>query len=69
MDWLEFPLIDLLPTLRQAPGCTVMSYDSRGALAIVVFNHLVPPFENPKLGQGAAIIALTVFGACYPCRG
>ena len=49
VDWLEFPLIDLLPTLREAPGCTVVNYDPRGTLAIIAFNHLFPPFDNPKL--------------------
>ncbi len=49
VDWLEFPLIDLLPALRQAPGCTVVNYDPRGTLAIIAFNHLYPPFDNAKL--------------------
>jgi peptide/nickel transport system substrate-binding protein len=49
VDWLEFPLLDLLPTIRAAPGCNVVRYDPLGTLAIVAFNHLHPPFDNPKL--------------------
>ena len=51
VDWIEFPLLDLLPTIRKAPGCQVVRYDPFGALAIVAFNHLHPPFDNPKLLQ------------------
>jgi peptide/nickel transport system substrate-binding protein len=51
VDWLEFPLLDLLPTIKKAPGCGVVRYDPFGAMAIVAFNHLYPPFDNPKLLQ------------------
>lgn len=51
VDWLEFPLIDLLPVIQAAPDCTVVNYDPRGTLAIIAFNHLYPPFDNPKLLQ------------------
>ena len=30
-------------------GCDVVRYDPLGALAIIAFNHLYPPFDNPKL--------------------
>ena len=50
VDWLEFPLIDLLPMLRKAPGCDGRDATIRSAaLAIIAFNHLYPPFDNPKL--------------------
>ena len=49
VDWLEFPVLDLLPMLRKSPGCDVARYDPLGALAIIAFNHLFPPFDNPKL--------------------
>ena len=51
VDWIEFPLLDLVPSLRKAPGCTVVRFDPLGALAIVAFNHLYPPFDNVKLRQ------------------
>ncbi len=49
VDWLEFPVLDLLPMLRKSQGCDVVRYDPLGALAIIAFNHLFPPFDNPKL--------------------
>lgn len=49
VDWLEFPVLDLLPMLRKANGCDVVRYDPLGALALIAFNHLYPPFDNPKL--------------------
>jgi peptide/nickel transport system substrate-binding protein len=49
VDWLEFPVLDLLPMLRKTPGCDVVRYDPLGSLAIIAFNHLYPPFDNPKL--------------------
>ena len=49
VDWLEFPVLDLLPMLRKSPGCDVVRYDPLGSLAIIAFNHLFPPFDNPKL--------------------
>jgi peptide/nickel transport system substrate-binding protein len=49
VDWLEFPVLDLLPMLRNSPGCEVERYDPLGSLAMIAFNHLYPPFDNPKL--------------------
>jgi peptide/nickel transport system substrate-binding protein len=49
VDWLEQPLLDLLPTLRKARGVRVVRNDKVGAIAMVAINHLHPPFDNPKL--------------------
>jgi peptide/nickel transport system substrate-binding protein len=49
VDWLEFPVLDLLPMLRKSQGCEVARYDPLGSLAIIAFNHLYPPFDNVKL--------------------
>ena len=49
VDWVEAPLIDLLSTIREAPGCDVALFDRLGALAFISFNHLYPPFNNAKL--------------------
>jgi peptide/nickel transport system substrate-binding protein len=40
-----------LPTLRKAPGCTVVRFDPLGGLAIIRFNQLFPPFDNVRLRQ------------------
>jgi peptide/nickel transport system substrate-binding protein len=49
VDWIEQPLADLLPVLRRAPGVVVENVDLLGVIGIIRFNHLHPPFNNPKL--------------------
>jgi peptide/nickel transport system substrate-binding protein len=49
VDWVEMPLIDLLPTLKRAGGVEVKTLDRFGFLGVLAFNHLYPPFDNPKL--------------------
>ncbi len=49
VDWVELPLIDLCPMLRKSPGVIVEVNDPFGWQPIIVFNHLNPPFDNPKL--------------------
>ncbi len=49
VDWVEQPLIDLVPKLKSTPGITVRKFDPFGVVGVVVFNHLHPPFDNPKL--------------------
>ncbi len=49
VDWLEQPLPDLLDTLRAAPGVTVRNEDPLGSIAMIAFNHVQPPFDNPRL--------------------
>jgi peptide/nickel transport system substrate-binding protein len=51
VDWVEFPLTDLLPMLKKSPGCDVVNFDPWGSMAILAFNHLYPPFDNQKLLQ------------------
>ena len=51
VDWMEQPLIDLLPSLRRNANVKVETTDPFGALAILRFNQLQPPFNNPKLRQ------------------
>ncbi|MEJ0017619.1 MAG: ABC transporter substrate-binding protein [Acetobacteraceae bacterium] len=49
VDWLEVPLIDLCPMLRQSPGVQVAVNDPFGWPLVLALNHLHPPFNNPKL--------------------
>jgi peptide/nickel transport system substrate-binding protein len=49
VDWLERPLLDLLPVLRRAAGVKVEPLDPLGFYGMVYFNQAVPPFDNPKL--------------------
>ena len=49
VDWIEQPLIDLAPMLQQSPDTEVAVFDPFGNLGVLAFNHLYPPFNNPKL--------------------
>ena len=49
VDWLEMPLIDLVPMLEAAGGIAVTPVNPWGQLCVLAFNHLHPPFDNPKL--------------------
>jgi peptide/nickel transport system substrate-binding protein len=51
VDWVEQPLIDLLPMLRGKPDITVQTNDPLGTMEMLVFNQLHPPFDNLKLRQ------------------
>ena len=49
IDWIEQPLIDLLPLLRHNADIRVETNDPYGVIGVIVFNHLQPPFDNVKL--------------------
>ncbi len=49
VDWLEQPLFDLLPMLGKSAGIKIDAVDPFGGLAILRFNHLLPPFNNPEM--------------------
>ncbi len=49
VDWVETPLVDLVPSLRKAPGVSVEVFDTLGGLMMMAFNHYQPPFDNVKL--------------------
>ena len=49
VDWIEQPMMDLLPDLAKKPGVVVEKNDPLGIIGIIAFNHLYPPFDNPKL--------------------
>lgn len=49
VDWVEQPLIDLAPMLRRSPDTEVAVFDPLGNIGVLAFNHLYPPFNNPKL--------------------
>ena len=48
-DWWEQPLADLLPVLRRGRGIAVEVVNTAGALGMLRFNHLHPPFDNPAV--------------------
>ncbi len=49
VDWVEWPLIDLLPMLKKSAGVRISINDPLGLLGMIRFNQLYPPFDNPKL--------------------
>ena len=49
VDWVEQPLNDLLPSLRQARGVRVVLNDNVGVEGMLALNHLHPPFNNPQI--------------------
>ena len=48
-DWWEFPTPDLLPLLRRRPELAVENPDPAGFLAVLRFNQLHGPFDDPAL--------------------
>ncbi len=49
VDWVEQPLIDLVPMLRKSPNVNVEVFDKFGTLMVHAFNFYNPPFDNVKL--------------------
>jgi peptide/nickel transport system substrate-binding protein len=49
VDWIERPLLDLVPTLKAAPGVAVTQVDPMGFFAILWVNNAAPPLDNTKL--------------------
>jgi peptide/nickel transport system substrate-binding protein len=49
VDWVEQPIIDLLPTLKRNRDIVVEVKDSSGMNGQLRFNHLLPPFDNPAI--------------------
>ena len=49
VDWWENPTPDLLPLLRRNAGIRIEVKDKAGTLAMIRFNHLQPPFDNPAI--------------------
>jgi peptide/nickel transport system substrate-binding protein len=50
-DWFEQPPADLLPILAKDKNITVANIDPLGNGGVLRFNHLQPPFNNPKMRQ------------------
>lgn len=49
VDWVEQPIIDLLPLLREDPNIVVAVKDPTGMAGQLRLNHLQPPFNNPAI--------------------
>jgi peptide/nickel transport system substrate-binding protein len=51
VDFYEQPPVDLLPVLEKNKDITVANIDPLGNQGVLRFNHLQPPFNNPKMRQ------------------
>ena len=49
MDWIESPSFDLLPLAARNRDISIAILDKSGQPAILRFNHLHPPFNNPAM--------------------
>ncbi len=49
VDWVQQPVADLLPKIRANPKLTTTVLEPGGSLALLRFNHLYPPFNNPAI--------------------
>ncbi|WP_376096765.1 ABC transporter substrate-binding protein [Roseomonas sp. CCTCC AB2023176] len=49
VDWYEQPQGDLLPVLRRNRDVQVTTYDPIGAVVLLRFNHLHPPFDDVRV--------------------
>jgi peptide/nickel transport system substrate-binding protein len=55
-DWWENPPHDVLPVLTANPDITVVPDNPMGNMTMVRFNHLLPPFDNPKMRQAVLMV-------------
>ena len=49
IDWIERPLLDLIPKLQSTAGVGVDQVDPMGFFGIIWLNNAAPPFDNAKL--------------------
>jgi len=49
IDWIEYPLPDLVPALDRDRGTRTQIYDPTGFLGFLRFNHLHPPFDDVRV--------------------
>jgi len=51
VDWYEQPPADILPAFAANKDVVVTTVDPLGNMGVLRFNHLLPPFDNPKLRE------------------
>jgi peptide/nickel transport system substrate-binding protein len=54
IDYMESPPHDLYPLLENAQGVKMHVINKLGSQGMLRFNHLHPPFDNPKIRQAVA---------------
>ena len=53
IDIIEFPAYELYPSLKANPEIQIVEPNPLGYAALMRFNHLQPPFDNPKIRRAA----------------
>ncbi len=53
VDWVEQPLMDLVPPLKADRNLTVEVVETHGLIGMMRFNQLYPPFDNPAIRRAA----------------
>jgi peptide/nickel transport system substrate-binding protein len=53
VDWVEQPVMDLVPSLRRDRNLTVEVVETTGLIGVLRFNFLHPPFDNPAIRRAA----------------
>ncbi len=49
VDWVEQPVMDLVPQLKKNPAIKVQVVESSGLIGVLRFNFLYPPFDNAAI--------------------
>lgn len=53
VDWVEQPVMDLVPSLKADKNLRVEVMETTGLIGALRFNHLYPPFDNPAIRRAA----------------
>lgn len=53
IDYIEMPLVDLLPILREDKRIRLVDYNPVGVMLSFRFNHITKPFDDPKVRAAA----------------
>jgi peptide/nickel transport system substrate-binding protein len=55
VDWVEQPLMDLVPSLRADHSLKVEVVETKGLIGFLRFNQLFPPFDNAAIRRAALL--------------
>jgi peptide/nickel transport system substrate-binding protein len=53
VDWVEQPVMDLVPSLKADRNLRVEVMETTGLIGVLRFNQLYPPFDNPAIRRAA----------------
>jgi peptide/nickel transport system substrate-binding protein len=53
VDWVEQPVMDLVPSLKADRNLRVEVMETTGLIGVLRANHLYPPFDNPAIRRAA----------------